>query len=182
MLAATSALAGFAGFGMRADAATRLVAADFAARACVTVLVILASAHDAIVWGVPGLEPGRYRRWWPAIAWMTWLVLIAAPLFGPDAVGRLFAARSHAHCAWQMALVSVLPAIVLFRRLRASAPYFPGWASAQAGLASAGVGALTVQVVCGIDGPAHYVAWHAAPWLVLTVALAAAGRLLLRQH
>ena len=182
LVSVVSAAAGLCYYGLRRDAVAQLASAEFLARALVTTLVAMFAARHALRWGVPGMEPDGRRRYVPEIALVTWACLLMAPLVGVAMLDRIAAVRWHPACAWQLATVAVLPASWLCWQLRRAAPYALLWTSAQAALASAAVGALAVQWICGLNASAHHLVWHLAPMLAVTAVLALAGRLLLRQH
>ena len=182
LVSAVSMVAGIAWYGIRGDAGTQLVSPHFLVRALLAVAFATAAARHALSWSVPGAEPDGLRRVAPLVALVAWAVVFVWPLFGPEMIERLAAVRWHPECAWQMAAVAVPPAAWMYWQLRRAAPYALGWTSAQAALASVGVGALAVQWICGLDAAAHQLLWHVAPLLVVAGATGVAGRRLLGQH
>jgi len=182
LVSLASVVAGVAWFGVRGDAAARLVSPDFLLRVGLAIALAMAAARQALQWSVPGDEPDGFRRAVPPLLLALWAGAIAWPIIGPAMVDRLVAVRWHPECAWQMAIVAAAPAAVLFRQIRRAAPGAPGWASLHAALAATGAGALAVQGICGLDGAGHQLLWHVVPLLVMTGATGLAARPLLRRH
>ncbi len=175
-------VAGIAWYGIRSDAGTQLASPSFLIRALLAAALATVAARHAVSWSVPGSEPGRLSRVGPQVVLVAWTCVLSWPLVGPAIVERVVAVRWHPQCAWQMAAVAVAPAAWMYWRLRQAAPHALGWTSVHAALAAAGVGALAVQWICGLDGAVHQLVWHVGPLLVVAGATGLAGRSLLRQH
>ncbi len=182
LVSVVSVVAGIAWYGLRGDAGTQLVSPHFLGRALLAAAFATAAARHALSWSVPGTEPDGLSRVAPQIVLGAWAVVLVWPLLGPDLIPRIVAVRWHPECAWQMAAVAVPPAAWMYWQLRKAAPHALGWTSAQAALASVGVGALALQWICGLDGAAHQLLWHVAPLLGVAGATGLAGRRLLGQH
>lgn len=182
LVSTLSVVAGVAWFGVRGDAAARVVAPEFLARMLLIVVLAAAAAWHALSWSVPGAEPEGLARLAPHVVLAAWALALVWPLLGPSMVDRIVAVRWHPECAWQLAAVAVAPMAWLYWRVGRAAPYALGWTSVQVALASAGAGALAVQWICGLDGAGHQLLWHVVPLLALTGAVGGAGRGLLRQH
>lgn len=182
LVSVVSLVAGMAWYGIRGDAGTQLASPHFLVRALLAAAVATAAARHALSWSVPGTEPDGLSRVAPQIVLVAWAVVLVWPQLGPDLIPRIVAVRWHPECAWQMAAVALPPAAWLYWQLRQAAPYALGWTSAQAALASVGVGALALQWICGLDSAAHQLLWHVAPLLVVAGATGLAGRRLLGQH
>lgn len=182
LVSAVSVAAGAAWFGLRGDAGERIGSPDFLARALLAIALAATAARHAWSLSVPGTEPDGLARIAPQILLAAWAAALVWPLVGASMVDRLMAVRWHPACAWQMATVAIVPAAWMYWQIRRAAPYDLGWTSVQAALASAGVGALALQWICGLDGAGHQLLWHVVPLLLITGATSLAGRRLLRQH
>ena len=181
LVSAVSMAAGVAWFGLRGDAGARIVSPDFLARALLAIALAATAARHAWSWSVPGTEPEGLGRITPHVLLVAWAAALVWPLVGASMVDRLMAVRWHPECAWQMATVALAPAAWMYWQVRRAAPYDLGWTSVQAALASAGVGALAVQWICGLDGAGHQLLWLVVPLLAITAATSLTGRRLLRR-
>ena len=182
LVSLASVVAGVAWFGVRSDAATRLVSPEFLVRVGLVLALATTAARQALSSSVPGDEPDGFRRVVPPLLLALWAGAIVWPLLGPSMVERLAAVRWHPECAWQMAIVAAAPAAWMFRQIGRAAPWALGWTSVQAALAASAAGALAAQGICGLDGAGHQLLWHVVPLLVMTGATGLAARPWLRQH
>ena len=162
--------------GVRADVAPRMIDAWFIARAGATLTIVAMAAAVAFLISVPGVWPSLAARTLPAMAGVAWGLMLAATLtFAGSPLQRLLLVQPHAVCVMQIAGIALFPGVVLTRMLRRAAPLRRRWVGGLAGLASAALGALGTQFVCGDDRAAHHLLWHFTPVALLTLAGVAVG-------
>ena len=162
--------------GVRPDVASRLVDAWFIARAVATLTIVAMAAAVAFLISVPGVWPSRAARTLPAMAGVAWGMMLAATLaFAGSPLEGLLLVQPHPVCVLQIAGIALLPGVVLTRMLRRAAPLRRRWTGGLAGLASAALGALGTQFVCGDDTAAHHLLWHFTPVVLLALAGVALG-------
>lgn len=162
--------------GVRADVAPRMTEAWFIARAAATLVMVAAAAAVAFLISVPGVWPSPAARTLPVMAGAVWGVMLAAALaVAGSPWERLLLVQPHPVCVLQIVGLALLPGVVLTRMLRRAAPLRRRWAGGLAGLASAALGALGTQFVCGDDTAAHHLLWHFTPVVLLAFAGVAIG-------
>lgn len=161
-------------FGFRADIATRLAGAGFAAEVVLVAAVGVASALLALLAAVPGREPT------PALAAGSSVVVVAglaflyasAPTVWYDG-GAQFVAMGWP-CAVRTVAVAALPWLLLLIAVRRGATIVPGLAGLLSGSATFFIAAAAVRIACPSDERWHLVTFHLGP-----VALGAAASLVL---
>ena len=157
--------------GVRADVAPRMTDGWFIARAAATLVIVAAAVAVAFPISVPGVWPSRAARTLPVMAGVGWGVMLAAVLaFAGSPLERLLLVQPHPMCVLQIVGIALLPGAALTRMLRRAAPLRRRWTGGLAGLASAALGALGTQFVCGDDTAAHHLLWHFTPVVLLALA------------
>jgi hypothetical protein len=162
--------------GVRVDVAPRMIDGWFIARAVATLAIVAVAAAVAFLISVPGVWPSRAARTLPVMAGVAWGVMLAAALaFAGSPWERLLLVQPHPMCVLQIVGIALLPGVALTRMLRRAAPLRRQWAGGLAGLATAALGALGAQFVCGDDTAAHHLLWHFTPVVLLALAGVAMG-------
>lgn len=142
--------------------------------------------------GVAGLglvlalsRPHGISRRWQMLAGS--VVAIALILWGAnwlatpsDAVGMAVRGKTLVVCLVTIPVLSVLPAVVLFRALRNGATTRPSLAGAGVGMASGGFAAALYAMHCTEDNPLFYVTWYGVGILAVTIISSLLGQKLLR--
>ena len=166
MLAATAlAFAGVIVLGPRADAGVQMLNPWFLARASATFALMVTAGMLAFSTSVPAGEPSRLVRALPT---------------GKSGLVLLLQVTPHPSCVLSIAATALSPAFLMLRMLRRAVPLQATLTAGFAGLASLAAGALGAQFICTNDAAAHHLLWHFSPVLLLTLAGAVAGSLLLR--
>lgn len=163
--------------GPRADIVTSLQEPNYVVLACVTLLTALLSAAGAFTLSVPGAERCALQRSVPLLTGTIWaVVLIVLLSAGGDSLRRILALPIHLACILEIVAFGLLPGWALFTMVRRAAPLQPTWTAGLSALAAVALGALGVQIVCPIDDPAHHLAGHFMPTVVLAMCGTLAGR------
>jgi hypothetical protein len=170
-LAMPAVAAGSAVIGLRADVLDTIDQPAFLALLAATLLTALVSALCAFLSSVPGGARADIQRIAPLLAATAWLVVLMFLVSaGGSPVRRLAAMPVHIACIIEIALLGALTGWPLFVMLRRAAPLDRGWSAALAALAAAALGAGATQVLCPIDDPAHHLAGHFTPVVLLAIA------------
>ncbi len=180
-LASAFAAAGIAGFGARADIAVRLPQLDYLWTIVLAVSVSAFAVMATLVLAVPGADrTAALTRATVAILAIWAVTMVWAVL----ETGRGLPITTDRHwpvCFARVALVSIVPAIVLFVMARRAAPLRLGWTAALAAAAAASMAAMAIQVVCPLDNAGHAFLGHFVPVLTLAALGLAVRRVLHRR-
>lgn len=167
--------------GARADAGMLTLNGWFLARASATLAIIVTAGILAFSMSVPAGEPSRLVRAAPLAMCLMWAAILVSTLpTGKSGLVLLLQVTPHPSCALSIAATALSPAFLMLRMLRRAVPLRATLTAGFAGLASLAAGALGAQFVCTNDAAAHHLLWHFTPVVLLTLAGAAAGSLLLR--
>lgn len=182
MLAATAlAFAGVIVLGPRADAGVQMLNPWFLARASATLALMVTAGMLAFSTSVPAGEPSRLVRAVPLATCLMWAAILVSTLpTGKSGLVLLLQVTPHPSCVLSIAATALSPAFLMLRMLRRAVPLQATLTAGFAGLASLAAGALGAQFICTNDAAAHHLLWHFSPVLLLTLAGAVAGSLLLR--
>jgi hypothetical protein len=127
---------------------------------------------------IPGLASGA-RRAAPVLALLlAWFGLQALAWLAADAPASSLGARPG--CRLQVLLLSLPPLAAALIVARRAAPLDRAWTGLLAGVAAGALGAVAMELACMRD-PAHALAAHLGPVLLVAAAGAALGRLVLRR-
>jgi hypothetical protein len=184
MLAVTAlAFAGVIILGPRADAGTQMLNTWFLARASATLALMVTAGMLAFLMSVPAGEPLRLMRAVPLAMCLMWAAILVSTLpTGKSGLVLLLQVTPHPSCVLSIAVTALSPAFLMLRMLRRAVPLQATLTAGFGGLASLAAGALGAQFVCTNDAAAHHLLWHFTPVVLLTLAGAAAGSLLLRRR
>ena len=154
--------------GPRRDVLIRLTQWDFLWTLAAAGLVGALAAVSALTLAIPGDQrPAGLRvSVWSLLA--VWGLLLAAL-----AVRDGFGISSDTHwrgCFVQVGTVGFAPAMILGLMVRRAAALRPRLAGFLTGVAAMAVATIAVQIACPVDNPAHGLAGHYAPVIVLGIA------------
>lgn len=166
-------LAAFVGLGlMRPDMPHAMHAPSFWWKLSSMGLLAMIAAGVAIMSADPARSPRAGLRWLAACIALAlaagWLVDASAG--GLEGLVRRLDWRLGLECVWEMAALSVPPAIVLGRLLRRGAPTDRAGTALAAGLASACWGAFVFVFACPSDDPLYVAVWYTIGCSVVTLA------------
>lgn len=130
-------------------------------------------------------EPGRGKGRWPgALLLVPALLLLALSvelaITGMDGWQDRLVGQNQLRCLIVIPLLSLLPLLGLLVALRQGAVTRPLLAGAVSGLAGTGMGAVFYSLNCTDDSMLFVLTWYTLSALIVAVAGAALGRLLLR--
>lgn len=163
-------------FGLRPDLAHAAATLDFQAHTVFLVLATALASGAALLLAIPGERLARARQLAPIAAaggWVAWLLVELA-----SAVGRSPAAWTIDFgwgCVAKAMTIAAVPSAALLLMVGRGASVEVRRAVTFAALASAGVGALGVEVTCPKIDAMHLLIWHAGPVVVLPLVAAVAG-------
>ena len=162
--------------GLRPDLAHAATTLNFQAHTTSLLLATALASGAALLLAIPGERLARARQVAPIAAaggWVAWLLVELA-----SAVGRSPAAWTIDFgwgCVAKAMTIAALPGATLLLMVARGAPVEVRRAVTLAALASAGVGALGVEVTCPKTDAMHLLVWHAGPMVALPLVAAVAG-------
>ena len=165
-----------AAFGLRPDLAHAVTTLNFQAHTGFLVLATAVAGGAALLLAIPGERLARARQFVPMAAagcWIAWLMVELA-----SAVGRSPAAWTIDFgwgCVGKAMTIAAVPSAALLLMVGRGASVETRRAVTFAALASAGVGALGVEVTCPNTDAMHLLIWHAGPIVTLPLVAAVAG-------
>ena len=175
------ALASAVILGVRSDAWAQMSNGWFLARASATLALMVTSGILAFSTSVPAGEPSLLVRAVPLAMCLMWAAILVSTLpTGRSGLVLLLQVTPHPSCVLSIAATALAPAFLMLGMLRRGVPLQTTLTAGFAGLASLAAGALGAQFVCTNDAATHHLLWHFTPVVLLTLAGAAAGSLLLR--
>ena len=163
-------------FGLRPDLIRAAGTLNFQAHTVLLVLATILAGGAALVLAIPGERLSRARRLAPIAAaggWVAWLLVELA-----SAVDQSPAAWTIDFgwgCVAKAMTIAAVPGAALLLMVGRGASVETRRAVTFAALASAGVGALGVEVTCPKTEAMHLLIWHAGPIVVLPLIAAVAG-------
>ena len=163
-------------FGLRPDLAHAATTLNFQAHTTSLVLTTAFAGGAALLLAIPGERLSRARQFFPMAAAGCWLAWLLAELAA--AVGRSPAAWTIDFgwgCVAKAMTIAAVPGVALLLMMRRGASVEVRRALTFAALASAGVGALGVEITCPTIDAMHLLIWHAGPMVALPVVAAVAG-------
>lgn len=165
--------------GLRADVWHAVAAPTVLLSLGLAVAAFGSAAALALRLSIPGSNRSIGARALPGAivaVWVGALALLArrAGLSWPGLMHEPF----HTACVVRVVAIAVVPTILLARELRRGFALDAVSAAAFAALAGGALAAMTVQLICPIDRPAHLLVSHLLPVLGLVVAGALAARAL----
>lgn len=167
--------------GVRPNLAMRVGDPSYGLNAAILAALAVAAAACALLHAVPGAPRVRETRAMTMALAVLWVAVVIWPLLRETAVWPAgWANLVHLTCAFRIAAVGALPAIVLFAMVRAAAPLQLQWAAGSVGLGAVALGALGTQMVCMDDAAVHLLSWHLVPGMLATGATTWIGARLLR--
>lgn len=138
----------------------------------------LLCAWTAIMAGRPDQKFGALSKIFLILGIFGWIAFLLRALKGEPF--DFAAAAPGWSCLMAVILFSMIPAIILFRRLRQMAPTSLGqtglWAAASVGILSA----LGVNLICSNSDGEHLLIWHFGPVLMISLVGFALGRFILK--
>jgi hypothetical protein len=161
--AIVAAAAGVAAIGPRPDLAAQVRTPAYLLTLGLTGVAGIAAAAAALAMGIP--DDRRSPLVWiaPLLVAAGWGALIAGRLLAAgDVIGQLSRDATHAACFFQIGVSAMIPAAVLVRQVRRTAPLDVMRTGLLAALGSLGVAAAGAQIACPYDAPAHLLVWHVA--------------------
>lgn len=163
--------------GPREDVSIAIRQPTFVVLSLVTLATALLAAASAFVLSIPGAERASVYRATALVVGLVWASMLTVQLMdGGEAASRLLMFPIHSLCVIEIAGLAFVPGWALFAMLRRAAPLRPAWSGALATLAAAALGAAATQVLCPIDDPAHQLAGHLLPVILLAAAGTIVGR------
>lgn len=162
--------------GLRPDLARVATALNFQAHTVFLISATALAGGAALLLAIPGERLSRAHQFVPIAAagcWIAWLLVELA-----STVGRSPAAWTIDFgwgCVGKAVTIAAVPGAVLLLMVGRSAPVEVRRAVTFAALASAGVGALGVEITCPNTDAMHLLIWHAGPMVALPVVAAVAG-------
>lgn len=179
LIAATALV--WVSLGFRGDLAQTMESPFQALRMALALGLGVAGTGMVVALARPAGVAGGFR-WIAAVtvaaAVLLWgLVLIATPA---AEVGAALVGKTLAVCLVAIPLLSVVPAVCLFRAVKAGATTRPGLAGAGVGLASGGFAAAIYSLHCTEENPLFYVTWYGFDIAVVTLICGLAGQRILR--
>jgi hypothetical protein len=169
--------------GLRADLGAVAVVPSFHVHVVLLLFAALGSAAAALVSAVPGEAMGRWRRLVPfftAAAWCVWL--IAEVRWFAAAGGAWWPIAAGWGCVAKAAAIASAPAALLIAMIAKAAPPELRRTCTYAGLASAAVGAIGVELTCPLTNPMHLLLWHAGPAMAAVPLAALAASLVVARR
>ncbi len=176
-----SAAAFAATLGPRDDIVAALSTLRFDLKLLQVVLLAAASACLALRLARPAASTGSARRALAAAVGLVLLAVAAELAVLPPAQWTSAAVGSNAAVCLTAIPALALPIMVAaLLALRAGAPTRPALAGAVAGLLAGSLSALLYAIHCTDDSPLFVALWYGTALAIVTLAGAAAGRLILR--
>jgi len=175
-IVAVAGSAAAAVFGLRPDLAHAATTLNFQAHTTSLLLATALASGAALLLAIPGERLARARQLAPIAAaggWIAWLMVELG-----FAVGRSPAAWTIDFgwgCVGKAMTIAAVPGVALLLMVGRGAPVEVRRAVTFAALASAGVGALGVELTCPKTDAMHLLIWHAGPMVALPVVAAVAG-------
>ncbi|MDE1901366.1 MAG: DUF1109 domain-containing protein [Alphaproteobacteria bacterium] len=148
---------------VRPDIAAALAQPLFDGEIASLILLVLSSVYAAILLGYPD----RYQK--PRVmravtaSGAVFILVLAAEALRPGQ--PMHVSMAGVHCLLCISGLSLLPAALLFVRLRRMATVAPGLAGMLCALCAFAVGALILRLSEPTDNIAHVVVWHYLPML-----------------
>ncbi|MES2905502.1 MAG: DUF1109 domain-containing protein [Pseudomonadota bacterium] len=168
--------------GSRPDLVTQFTRPLFIAEISLLTILAMSSAIAAILAMYPDAyqKPGLLRL--PYFVFAALLALLFFEVFMPDDARMITPPFSMAgrECSICIAMLSFLPACLIFGVLRRGASVHPLLAGSLAVMAAAGMGCLILRLFEPNDTLAHLVTWHYMATFVFACLGAIAGRWLLK--
>jgi len=169
--------AGVLVFGARAGVGSYLTVPEFLQTALIAAGTALLAAAAALVLAVPGAERSSAMRSTTIGLIVLWAVVLIAAVV--RAANGLTGVADWPVCFVRVIAIGAVPAMALFRMLRAAAPLRLAWTSGLAAVAALAVGALAIQFICPLTDPGHALFGHLGPVVVIGwLAVAFSKRLL----
>ena len=173
-LASAFAAGGIALFGPRPDVLQRLTQFDYLWPAMLALTASMCAVVVTLLLAIPGAERNPALRAFTVGVFALWTVTMMSAVV---IAGRGLPITTDRHwpaCFARVALISLVPACVLFAMIRRALPLRLGWAAAFAAAAAASMAAFAVQIVCPVDDAGHAFLGHFLPViLIATIGVAA---------
>lgn len=178
-VSAGTTAAGVALFGLRHGLDAHLQQPGFVAMAALSVVTALAAGAASLVLAVPGAERSPALRMSAVSAIGLWTsVVIAAVITAGTGFSGI---ADWPICFARVAIVTVVPAWVLFGMIRRASALRPAWTGALAAAGATALAAGSMPFVCPIDDPAHALLGHLGPLLLFAAVAAWAGPALVKR-
>jgi hypothetical protein len=162
--------------GVRADLARMATTLTFQGHAVLVLLATIMAAVAALVLAVPGERLSPWRLWAPLVAVVAWGVWLTVELrLATLASAGAWTIDFGWGCVVKALLFEALPGAALCTMIGRAAALDVRRAMVFEGLATAGIGALGVQIVCRKRASLLLLVWHAGPVVALTAIAALAG-------
>ncbi|MEO7133192.1 MAG: NrsF family protein [Vicinamibacterales bacterium] len=168
--------------GPRADLQASLATLPLHAHFGLLVVVAVSSAIAALAMAIPGERVQPWRRRAPVVAGLAWATWLFVELWVFAANGKsLSPGVEGVGCVAKAFTFAVTPGIALTLMLGRGLASDTRTMMVFAGLATAAVGALGVELTCPMTSPSHVLVWHGGPVVVAAMAAWVIGRAMLEK-
>jgi hypothetical protein len=170
--------------GTRADILTKFVEWPFLLESLAVALTAIAALFAAVWLALPDANQQGWVRLMPFVPLPLWAVALVAQIPGTDYFAiplQFLRFQEGYHCAIEILLLSVLPALGLLLFQRRALPIHHLWAGCMAGLFASGTAYLCLRLIEFTDDTPHVIAWHILPVVTISALGAGLGRLLTKK-
>lgn len=152
--------------GIRADMDELIVSIQFFIEIGLLLALAIASIFAALTLSIPSVETRNIYKY-PILIFFLFLALMLYSFFK---FSNPFFYFGHGFkCFYEVVLISILPASILFYFVRKAAPIRRDIVGGLVLLSGATFGLLGVQLTCIDSSPLHILFWHITPFLVVTI-------------
>lgn len=161
-----SLIAAVAILGFRVDLSEQLLTARFIVESVWLLVLALVSIYSALRLSVPDLDNRKFYKW-PVFAFS---IVGLSTAYSFMSYSNPFLYLGHGFvCVYEILLIGVFPASVLFYFIRRAAALKRDIVGALVLMAGAALGWLGTQLTCADSTPLHHLFWHFLPFIFLSL-------------
>lgn len=170
-------------YGHRSDLLEKINQPAFLIEIIFLILTVITATFAASFLALPDLNQKPYIRFLPLIPLAFLSLMLIYGIFNFSTISFVECLKSgHSVCFTHLIFYSIIPALIMFWKVKKAAPIKFYWSGLMIGLAVASFGYLMLRLVEKSDEPELLLMWHFVPIFVIMIMGMIAGKILLKSN